>query len=92
MIIEEIHSYFVNDERETLEVEFTVVEDDIETTITLEVLFEELENVCDLFEEVDWYDYEDDGNETVQVQRKINPDELKEGLNIYINQNQNLLN
>jgi len=91
MIIERIHSYFVNDERETLEVEFTLVEDDIETTTTLEILFEELDGLCDLFEEVDWYDYEDDNNDTLQVPRKINPYELKEGLGIYINQNKNLL-
>ena len=92
MIIEEIHSYFVNDERETLEVEFTVVEDDIKTTTTLEILFEELESVCELFEEFGWAGDEDyDDTETLQAQRKINPYELNEGLGVYINQNRGLV-
>ena len=58
MVIEEIHSFFVNEQRETVEVEFTVVEDEVETTATLEILFEELDDVCDLFDEVDWYNSE----------------------------------
>tara|TARA_B100000287_G_scaffold20376_1_gene20347 strand:- start:67 stop:345 length:279 start_codon:yes stop_codon:yes gene_type:complete len=91
MVIEEIHSFFVNEQRETVEVEFTVVEDDLETTTTLEILFEELIDLCDLFEEVDWYDSEDDDSGYLQLQRKINPYELKEGLSIYVNQNRNLL-
>jgi len=96
MIIEEIHSYFVNDERETLEVEFTVAEDNVETTITLEILFEELEGLCELFEEIDWvndgeYDSNYGDSEILQTQRKINPDELNEGLGIYINQNRGLV-
>jgi hypothetical protein len=92
MIIEEIHSYFVNDERETLEVEFTVVEDGIETTTTLEILFEELEEVCELFEEFEWSGDKDyDDTETLQAKRKINPYELNEGLDIYINQNKGLV-
>tara|TARA_R100000900_G_scaffold62386_1_gene49923 strand:- start:212 stop:490 length:279 start_codon:yes stop_codon:yes gene_type:complete len=91
MIIEEIHSYFINEERETVEVEFTVVEDDVETTTTLEILFEELEGICDLFDEVDWYNSEDDDTGYLQLQRKINPYELKEGLSIYVNQNRNLI-
>jgi len=91
MVIEEIHSFFVNEQRETVEVEFTVVEDDLQTTTTLEILFEELVGVCDLFDEVDWYDSEDDDTGYLQLQRKINPYELKEGLSIYVNQNRNLL-
>ena len=92
MIIEEIHSFFVNDERETIEVEFTVGEDGRETTLTLEILFEEIENLCDLFEEVEWRGYDEDDMDTLQIQKQINPDELKEGLHTYINQNKSLLN
>jgi len=91
MIIEEIHSFFVNDERETIEVEFTVGEDDIETTLTLEILFEEIESLCDLFVEVEWCAYDDDDMDTLQIRKQINPDELKAGLHTYINQNKNLL-
>ena len=53
---------------------------------------EELNELCDLFEEVDWYDYDEyeEGNH-LQIQRKINPLELKEGLTILINQNTHLI-
>ena len=91
MIIEEIHSFFVNEGRQTIELEFTVSEDDNETTKHLELLIEDIESLCDLFDEVDWYDSEDEETDYLQLQRKINPYELKEGLGIYINQNKNLV-
>tara|TARA_B100001094_G_scaffold139343_1_gene134808 strand:- start:1060 stop:1338 length:279 start_codon:yes stop_codon:yes gene_type:complete len=91
MIIEEIHSFFVNEGRQTIELEFTVSEDDNETTTHLELLIEDIESLCDLFDEVEWYDSEDEETDYLQLQRKINPYELKEGLGIYINQNKNLV-
>lgn len=91
MIIEEIHSFFVNEGRQTIELEFTVSEDDNETTKHLELLIEDIESLCDLFDEVEWYDSEDEEPDYLQLQRKINPYELKEGLGTYINQNKNLV-
>ena len=91
MIIEEIHSFFVNEGRQTIELEFTVSEDDNETTTHLELLIEDIESLCDLFDEVDWYDSEDEETDYLQLQRKINPYELKEGLCLYINKNKNLV-
>ena len=91
MMIEEIHSFFVNEERETIELEFTISEDDNETITNLEILIEDLEPLCDLFDEVGWCDSEDDDSGYLQIQRKINPYELKEGLDAYINQNKNLV-
>ena len=90
-MIEEMHSFFVNEERETIELEFTISEDDNETITNLEILIEDLEPLCDLFDEVEWYDSEDDDSGYLQIQRKINPYELKEGLSMYINQNKNLV-
>ena len=86
MMLEEIHSFFINDERETIEVEFTITEGD-SAVVTIEILFEELQEVCDLFEDVDWYDVGDEDGEYTKIQRKINTSELKEGLEIYINRN-----
>ena len=91
MIIEEIHSFFVNEGRQTIELEFTVSEEDNETTTHLELLIEDIESLCDLFDEVEWYDSEDEEPDYLQLQRKINPYELKEGLGMYINQNKNLV-
>ena len=65
----ELHSYFINEGRETIEVEFTIVEDDKETTKNLEILIEELEEVCDLFEELKWYDEE--GDDYVQSTNRV---------------------
>ena len=68
------------------------MDDDFESTHTLEILFEELDELCDLFEEVDWYDYDEyEEDNHLQIQRKINPLELKEGLTILINQNTHLI-
>jgi len=86
MMLEEINSFFINDERETVEVEFTITESGSDV-VTLEILFEELQEVCDLFEDVDWYDVGDEDGEYTKIQRKINQSELKEGLEIYINRN-----
>tara|TARA_R110000787_G_scaffold64757_4_gene146066 strand:- start:330 stop:605 length:276 start_codon:yes stop_codon:yes gene_type:complete len=86
MILEEINSFFVNDERETIEVEFTITEENSDV-VTLEILFEELQEVCDLFEDSDWYDAVDEDDEFTKIQRKVNTSELKEGLEIYINRN-----
>jgi|TARA_R100000664_G_C2725901_1_gene117890 hypothetical protein len=87
----ELHSYFINEGRETIEVEFTIVEDDKETTKNLEILIEELEEVCDLFEELRWYDEEGDDYDTHVINRTINQSGLTEGLYIYVNQNLELL-
>jgi len=92
MVVNEIHSFFIYEDRDTVEVEFTVMDDDFESTHTLEILFEELDELCDLFEEVDWYDYDEyEEDNHLQIQRKINPLELKEGLTILINQNTHLI-
>jgi len=87
----ELHSYFVNQGRETIEVEFTVIEDDVETTKNLEILIEDLEEVCDLFEELNWYDDDGDDCEVQVINRTINSTALAEGLHTYLNQNTELL-
>ena len=40
MVVDEIHSFFIYEDRDTVEVEFTVMDDDFESTHTLEILFE----------------------------------------------------
>ena len=89
----ELHSYFINEGRETIEVEFTIVEDDKETTKNLEILIEELEEVCDLFEELRWYDEEGDDYDTHVINRTINQSGLTEGLyiSVYISEKLALL-
>ena len=88
----EIHTYFIHESRQTLEVEFTVFNEESETTHHLEILLEDIEPICDLFEEVNWYDFDDDEQGNHVIDRKINTNALVEGLQIYINQNLQLLN
>lgn len=93
MVVGEIHSFYILEERESIGVEFTLVDDNVETEHIVEVLIEELEVLCDLFDEVDWVDYSDDDefNDSVSVQRNINRTDLQEGLTLYINQNKDIL-
>ena len=88
----EIHTYFIHESRQTLEVEFTVFNEESETTHHLEILLEDIETICDLFEEVNWYDFDDDEEETHVIDRKINTNSLVDGLQTYLNQNIQLLN
>ena len=49
MVIEEIHSYFIYEDRGTIHVEFTLNEGDRDGDYELEIPLEELEELCDLF-------------------------------------------
>jgi hypothetical protein len=83
----EIHTYFIHESRQTLEVEFTVFDEELETTHHLEILLEDMEPICDLFEDVSWEDFDDDEEESHVIDRKINTNSLVDGLQIYVNQN-----
>ena len=72
MVIEEIHSHLICETRQTIEVEFTVSDEGEESTHNLEIFIEDLENYCDLFDEIDWYDEDDDDNNSLQIQRQVN--------------------
>ena len=85
MVIEEIHSHHICETRQTIEVEFTMSDEGEESTHTLEIFIEDLEEYCDLFDEIDWYDEDDDDNSSLQLQRQVNIVSLQEGLSNYIN-------
>ena len=53
--------------------------------MTIEVLY------CELFDDMDWVDYEDDYSSTVTIQKNIDILELQEGLNRYIEENPDIL-
>ena len=91
MIIEEIHSYFIYEERGMIYVEFTVCEDDICDKHELEIPMEDLEEICDLFDEREWFEDSDDDLEITTIKTDIDETQLIEGLHIYINQNKSIL-
>ena len=89
MVIQEIHNHLICEARQTIEVEFTVSYEGEESTHNLEIFIEDLENYCDLFDEVNWYNDDEDGyydeNASLQLKREVNIVSLQEGLNNYIN-------
>ena len=87
MVIEEIHSYFIYEDRGTIHVEFTLNEGDRDGDYELEIPLEELEELCDLFNEKEWFDYGEDEGEVTTIQHNVDETQLMEGLSIYIGQN-----
>jgi|10_taG_2_1085330.scaffolds.fasta_scaffold03199_9 hypothetical protein len=88
----EIHTYFIHESRQTLEVEFTIFDEELETTHNLEILLEEIEHMCDLYEDLSWYDFDNEEQGNQVIDRKINTHALVEGLQTYVTQNIQLLN
>ena len=90
MVIQEIHSHVICETRQTIEVDFTISDDGEESTHNLEIFIEDLEDYCDLFDEINWYNDDDDGGyyddtNSLQLKREVNIVSLQEGLNNYIN-------
>ena len=88
----EMHTYFIHESRQTIEVEFTIFDEDSEKTHNLEILLEDIEHMCDLYEDLSWYDFDNEEQGNQVIDRKINASALVEGLQIYVNQNTQLLN
>ena len=91
MVIEEIHSYFIYEDRGTIHVEFTLCEDDSCEEREIEIPMEELEELCELFNEKEWFDYDEDEAEVTTLKHNIDETQLMEGLSIYISQNTSIL-
>jgi hypothetical protein len=89
MKIKEILSYYTNEALGMVEIEFTL-EDHPEKINNLEVPEEELESVCELYESKEWVDYESE--DAIDIKGEINEEALYEGLEYYINNNDDELN
>ncbi len=90
MVIQEIHSHVICETRQTIEVDFTISDEGEESTHNLEIFIEDLEDYCDLFDEINWYNDDDDGGyyddtNSLQLKREVNILSLQEGLSNYIN-------
>ena len=57
----------------------------------VEVEVEDIESLCDLYDEIDWFDEGEDEMEVTSMQTNINEEQLMEGLLTYINQNKDIL-
>tara|TARA_R110002012_G_scaffold311779_1_gene521523 strand:- start:530 stop:808 length:279 start_codon:yes stop_codon:yes gene_type:complete len=90
-MINEIISHTIDDYRGTIFIEASYNKNDITKVIDLELFLEDLEEYCELFDDMDWVDYEDDYSSTVTIQKNIDILELQEGLNRYIEENPDIL-
>ena len=93
MVIEVIYSHHLDEGRGMLEVEFSMCEDeDGCQDHKVEVEVEDIESLCDLYDEIDWFDESEDEMEVTSIQTRINEEQLMEGLLTYIHQNKDILN
>ena len=90
-MINEIISHTIDDYRGTICIEASYIKNDNTKLIDLELFLEDLEEYCELFDDMDWVDYEDDYSSTVTIQKNIDMLELQEGLNRYIEENPDIL-
>lgn len=93
MDIEVIYSHHLDEGRGMLEVEFSMCEDeDGCQDHMVEIEVEDIERLCDLYDEIDWLDEGEDEMEVTSIQTRINEEQLMEGLLTYIHQNKDILN
>jgi len=80
-MINEIISHTIDDYRGTIFIEASYNKNDITKVIDFELFLEDLEEYCELFDDMDWVDYEDDYSSTVTIQKNI--DILEEEFNVW---------
>ena len=90
-MIEEIISHNIDDYRGTIFIEASYNVNDDSKIIDLELFLEDLEEYCELFDDMNWVDDEDDYTSTVTIQKNVDLLELQEGLNRYIEENPDIL-
>ena len=90
-MIEEIISHTLDNSRGTIYVEFILNEHDTLITRDVEIYIDELEEYCDLFEDIDWVADEDEEVQTMSLNQNIDTLELQEGLNLYLQDNKDLV-
>ena len=89
-MIEEIISHNIDDYRGTIFIEASYNTNNSKI-IDLELFLEDLEEYCELFDDMNWVDDEDDYTSTVTIQKNVDLLELQEGLNRYIEENPDIL-
>ena len=90
-MVEEIISHSLDNERGKIYVEFILVNEEVRTFKELDIYIEDLEEHCDLFDNLDWVNYDDEYDEQVTIQQSVDLLALHEGLNLYLEDNIDLL-
>jgi|TARA_B100001778_G_C18565139_1_gene619731 hypothetical protein len=90
-MVEEIISHSLDNERGKIYVEFILVNEEVRTFKELDIYIEDLEEYCDLFDNLDWVNYDDEYDEQVTIQQSVDLLALHEGLTLYLEDNIDLL-
>tara|TARA_R110001592_G_scaffold272543_1_gene539346 strand:+ start:721 stop:999 length:279 start_codon:yes stop_codon:yes gene_type:complete len=91
MKVKEIVSYHLNEDLGVMYVDFVLEENNTEKEINnLEILEEDLLEVCELYESKEWVDWE--SNDVMNIRGEINEEALYEGVEYYINNTEEVFN
>ena len=90
-MLKEIISHSLDENRGVIYTNIIVSKEEIEKELDLELYIEDLEDYCDLYEDVNWLDYDEYENDSVILQRNLNPLELEYGLREYLKDNPSLV-
>tara|TARA_Y100001938_G_C8097768_1_gene439321 strand:- start:5054 stop:5332 length:279 start_codon:yes stop_codon:yes gene_type:complete len=90
-MLKEIISHSLDENRGVIYTNIIVSKEEIEKELDLELYIEDLEDYCDLYEDVNWLDYDEYENDSVILQRNLNPLELEYGLSEYLKDNPSLV-
>ena len=90
-MVEEIISHSLDNEGGKIYIEFILVNEEVRSFKEIDIYIEDLEEYCDLFDNLDWVNYDDDDDEQVTLQQSVDLLALHEGLNLYIEDNIDLL-
>jgi len=91
MKVKEILSYHFNDDLGVVYVGFILEENGKEKEVNnLEILEEDLLEVCELYESKEWVDWE--SNDVMDIRGEINEEALFEGVEYYINNTEGVFN
>jgi len=90
-MVEEIISHSLDNEGGKIYIEFILVSEEVRSFKEIDIYIEDLEEYCDLFDNLDWVNYDDDDDEQVTLQQSVDSLALHEGLNLYLEDNIDLL-
>jgi hypothetical protein len=90
-MVEEIISHSLDNEGGKIYIEFILVSEEVRSFKEIDIYIEDLEEYCDLFDNLDWVNYDDDDDEQVTLQQSVDLLALHEGLNLYVEDNIDLL-
>ena len=86
-MLKEIISHSVDDNRGVIYANVILSDNNTEKEIDIEIYLEDLEDYCDLYEDVNWLDYDEYDDNSITLQRNLNVVELEYGLNEYLKDN-----